>query len=623
MYTLLEIGLSNALAATLLALVAWVGSRVCRRPALAHGLWLLVLVKLLTPPLLQVPMSWEASTRPPPPEPAAAVPQAATPEPPDREEVLAQLQALERAPDEAGAEPTPPALDVRQGVALLWLTGSVLWFGWIAAYLLRFRRLLRPATAAPTDLEARVEELARCVGLRRAPRVVLIPGRLSPMVWSFLGRPSLLFPTGLLEQLSVSQRDTLILHELAHLARRDHWVRWLELLASGLYWWLPVVWLTRRELHAAEEECCDARVIDVLPGSGRAYALALVQTLAFLSPSRRPPLPVAASGVGPVPQIQRRLMMILGNQSSPSLTRLGGMALLTLAVLGLPWAPGLAQQKPEPTPTPGQLRQQQIEALRQLLKTLEEQQRAEENTVQSAVRQTAVKALQEWRQAIPAPKKATQSAPEQWQRSYADFTATLSEAARSRVHQKLGQQAQAKPTDATQAAEAERLKAQIAQAEAEIEQAKARLKALQAALKQLAQPNPATKTPADSPAAAYLQQRLEALDRQLQVGKLSSEEKRQLGEERAQVEKLLKSLGGAAFWKSDFHAIPLRTAKAGEMAKALNEIFNTGRISLKRNIHIVADERTNTLLIRADNPEDLATVQKVLEKFMASEPQKK
>ena len=44
----------------------------------------------------------------------------------------------------------------------------------------------------------------------------------------------MLFPVRLLDQLDREEMETLLVHELAHLARRDHWVRWLEVLASGL-----------------------------------------------------------------------------------------------------------------------------------------------------------------------------------------------------------------------------------------------------------------------------------------------------------------------------------------------------------------------------------------------------
>src|SRR5262245_51103392 len=47
---------SNVILALLLALAAWVAQRWLLRPAIAHILWLLVLVKLVTPPLVSVPL---------------------------------------------------------------------------------------------------------------------------------------------------------------------------------------------------------------------------------------------------------------------------------------------------------------------------------------------------------------------------------------------------------------------------------------------------------------------------------------------------------------------------------------------------------------------------------------
>ena len=58
MNAILEIGLNNALMAVVLAMVA-VAAGTMRKshPALTHALWLLVFVKLLTPPLIAVPVS--------------------------------------------------------------------------------------------------------------------------------------------------------------------------------------------------------------------------------------------------------------------------------------------------------------------------------------------------------------------------------------------------------------------------------------------------------------------------------------------------------------------------------------------------------------------------------------
>src|SRR6516164_9520251 len=60
MDTFLDMGLSNALVAGMLVLVIGIFGRVWRRPTLLHSLWLVVLLKLITPPLWPVPVTWPA-----------------------------------------------------------------------------------------------------------------------------------------------------------------------------------------------------------------------------------------------------------------------------------------------------------------------------------------------------------------------------------------------------------------------------------------------------------------------------------------------------------------------------------------------------------------------------------
>ena len=127
-------------------------------------------------------------------------------------------------------------------------------------------------------------------------------------------------------------------HELAHLKRRDHWVRRLEVVACGLYWWDPVAWWGRRQIEWAEERCCDAWVLWALPAAAGAYAEALVMTGAYLAGFRRP-LPSGASGVGRHNHLKGRLHMILDNTITNPVTRTAPRALLILGAVSLPFLP--------------------------------------------------------------------------------------------------------------------------------------------------------------------------------------------------------------------------------------------------------------------------------------------
>lgn len=351
METLLHIGLSNAVLATFLALLAAGVSLVCRRPALCHSLWLLVFLKLVTPPLYRVPVPELAPV-------AVAMTEEVLPGPPGIAEpphFVGPPAPLPKTPDtpqpaEATAPPTapaaPPPLSWQTAVSALWLTGAVLWWTLALGRTLRFRLFLRHAQPAPEDLHERTHLLARRLGLSACPEVRLVPAPVSPLLWALGRSPRLLLPAGLWGRLTEAQRDSLLVHELAHLRRRDHWVRRLELVVLGLYWWHPVVWWARLRLQDAEEECCDAWVTWALPGAGPAYASALVETVAFLSDARTA-VPLGASGGGQSRHLRRRLTMILRGKTSRSLHGLALGGVLVLAAVLLPLAPGSAEPPDE------------------------------------------------------------------------------------------------------------------------------------------------------------------------------------------------------------------------------------------------------------------------------------
>jgi hypothetical protein len=146
-----------------------------------------------------------------------------------------------------------------------------------------------------------------------------------------------ILPADLLDCLAPDEQITLLAHELAHARRRDHWVRWLEFVVTGVYWWLPVVWWARRRLGEAEEQCCDAWVVWMLPAAAKVYARALLQTVDFLD--TRPALPPAASGLGHLYLLKRRLTMIVHERLSPRLPWPVHAGTVLLGMLILPMAP--------------------------------------------------------------------------------------------------------------------------------------------------------------------------------------------------------------------------------------------------------------------------------------------
>ena len=177
------------------------------------------------------------------------------------------------------------------------------------------------------------------MGAGLIPRSALVSARISPVVWaSPFSRPRVLLPGELWGRLDSSQQDAVIIHELAHLKRRDHWVRWLEVVVLGIYWWNPVAWWARRELERYEEEACDAWVVSSQPKAASAFAEALVATTAFLSGVSLQ-LPAGASGVTNTLSLKRRLSMLLSHTASVPMTRSRSWTVLLLGTLCLPLLP--------------------------------------------------------------------------------------------------------------------------------------------------------------------------------------------------------------------------------------------------------------------------------------------
>ncbi len=327
----LEFLISNALATTALAVLAAVVTWHMR-PRWAFAVWLVVLIKLLVPPLWEVPL---VSLRPlfadgqetsenanlPHAHESSIFPAAGDP-PLVAFDDSVELRADGHSYLPGPIDPLPAAssdvgtLDCLVLPAFgLWTAGALLWAAVAFVRIRRFSLLLAKARRAPRYVQTEVDSLANRLGVRRVPVVKLVRRRMPPLVWCLFGHPTILIPAGLLRDLTPGQRTALLMHELVHLRRRDHRVRLVELASLALYWWLPAAWWVRRKVEQTAEQCCDAEVVAHLPALSRAYAEALLTTIDFLS-AKPSPLPLGASGFSQFGLVSRRIEMIL--QPSPA-----------------------------------------------------------------------------------------------------------------------------------------------------------------------------------------------------------------------------------------------------------------------------------------------------------------
>ncbi len=388
--------ISNAMIAGCLFVMVLLVRRWMKNPAVLHLLLLLVLIKLITPAVWYPRIDLlTAKTKTAPNHPAIASPQGAETESTPESQAAAKsglssfaalrkgLRKTTTAADPTSEDipspgmtkqPSPmvesftePAWSARLTsyfaglewtwsslLLLIWGTGTMVCFFVGAVRIICFQRLLKQAQPAPAELQQRARTLGTQIGLKSVPQVDLISGAISPLLWAGFSRARIILPAQLLQELNDAEVETLLLHELAHYRRGDHWVRLLELLTTGLYWWYPVVWWVRREIRVIEETCCDAWVIQAVPDKRRAYAEVLVKATGFVSEAQRIP---AATGMGTQRMLEQRLTSIMCDSLKHRISRRGKFLLVTVALLLLSLAPlpGTSQAETKVAEKPNQL----------------------------------------------------------------------------------------------------------------------------------------------------------------------------------------------------------------------------------------------------------------------------
>jgi beta-lactamase regulating signal transducer with metallopeptidase domain len=387
--TLWWLAQNTAIAGVLAAFVALVCGLARPRPAVRHALWLVVLVKLLAPPLISWPWSaWDVG-RPlfqrfipdeppiaqnarsdkisvhlnPPPlqsEPEIVlIPVDVQEEPPATvTELLPEKKSNQNSGPVNLGENTeqlkevqgPPSVSITSLGVKLWLVGAFgvgLWQTWRIA---RFRRRLTKALTPPEWLTGEVAELAAQLHIR-TPCISVMAGITSPLIWT-LGAPVVVWPAELSQVLSGTSRRCVLLHELAHLRRRDHWVSWLELLGSCVYWWNPLFWFVVRQVRENAELACDAWVVDTLPDARRAFAEALIEVAQVMS-TKEAPVPALGLGAGRRRDFERRLLMIMSTGIPCQLPWRGLVVVGLFALAALPgWSPGQQETEKPKAPAP-------------------------------------------------------------------------------------------------------------------------------------------------------------------------------------------------------------------------------------------------------------------------------
>ncbi|MFN2240270.1 MAG: M56 family metallopeptidase [Thermoanaerobaculia bacterium] len=143
--------------------------------------------------------------------------------------------------------------------------------GWLVGGLSVLRRVPRShevgseARGGDARLLGWVDEARRSMSITEAVPLIVAPGVTAPSVVGIL-RPFIVLPATAVDDLEEDETRGVILHEMAHIARKDNLLRLVETAIVTVYWFNPLVWMVRSRCDLERERACDERAVDHISG---------------------------------------------------------------------------------------------------------------------------------------------------------------------------------------------------------------------------------------------------------------------------------------------------------------------------------------------------------------------
>jgi beta-lactamase regulating signal transducer with metallopeptidase domain len=313
-----------------------------------HLVWLIALTAALSLPLIELiapfrlavlPASFPATVLARAAEPSAAVAPTTNP--------TFSFDATTEPASSIAAFPSQPAtlespaaslldragLTTGTALLLLWLGGALAITAWLAQGWFAANRIVRRARViANADWLDPMYEVADRIGLDESPRLVQSDEVRMPFACGLI-TPTIVLPADC-DGWSSDRRRAVLLHELAHVRRRDLIGHTLSRLVCAVYWFHPLVWMAAGRLRSESEQACD----DLAVGSGARAADYAEHLLDIVTSVRTDSTPNVAMAMARRSEFEGRMLAILDperprrgvtrRQASTLLTAMGAITLL-------------------------------------------------------------------------------------------------------------------------------------------------------------------------------------------------------------------------------------------------------------------------------------------------------
>jgi beta-lactamase regulating signal transducer with metallopeptidase domain len=214
-------------------------------------------------------------------------------------------------PDRAGLVVSVPAGWWTSSRVVLgaWTLWSGVYAARVAAAMLALGRAKRRSVPPPPQLEKRLSYWTGA-GVRGRQTRIVVSDRVRYAAVLGGRSPVIAVSPAVLQHLTDEELDRVLIHEWAHVQRRDDLGQLVQLLVRVIAGWHPAIWWLDRQLHIEREVACDETAV-AMTGSAKLYAACLAK-LASLPPVRLRTLPAVAAWSSP--GLRRRIVRILSDR---------------------------------------------------------------------------------------------------------------------------------------------------------------------------------------------------------------------------------------------------------------------------------------------------------------------
>jgi len=218
----------------------------------------------------------------------------------------------------------------------VWMAGFCFLMARFVVGLLQVRAIVCQAMPANRSTRETAHHCRKETGLKKPVRMLVSPEVATPMLVGVI-RPVILLPVDCDQHLTGEELESVLVHEMQHVARRDPLVHFSMSLLVAVYWFHPAAWVAQWQLRRLRELACDEATIASLSNTRKAYASGLVKVAELISSKH----PIHAVGfIERKKEMTNRVMRILDSRTrvGRGISLVGLFAILAIGLVIIPGA---------------------------------------------------------------------------------------------------------------------------------------------------------------------------------------------------------------------------------------------------------------------------------------------